>query len=540
MATQRRVEVTIRLAEDAKAARSNFDTKWQDAADYILPERDFTVKRAPGERRRDKVFNATAPLANDSLASALHGLLSNSSIVWFILRSTNPKDNENQEFKTWLYLTTLLMLEYFNSPQSNFMLASHELYLDIGSFGTGVCLTRRRPGRPLRFEAQPLADTYVCEDDDGQVVEVYQFLKMRARDIVKRWGEDNAHRDIVKASKDPAHCNELFEILHAIYKREDHDPLLADAGNKPWASEYIDLKNKKHLSIGGFDRLPRKMVRWAKASGEAYGTGPGVRSLNATKTVNLMTKDVLISGELANRPPLNAPATGYLKGPIYQTPGAVNYYTAGSRDRVEPMHTGADPRIGVEMIQLWESRIEQFFFLDVLKLPDRDRMTATEIIERRQQGLLLASPQMSRMYTEWLQPAILEVYMWMKETGQLPPLPQGFEGRTLTVDYVSPMAMAQKASLAQNIIRVMEDGALLIQAKPEVMDNIDADRIMRDLVNLHNANPQYLNTINRVRQLRDSRNRALAADQVAETAQKGAKAAKDLAAASAGGLDLAA
>ncbi len=62
----------IRRQEALAASRATLDAQWQEIADLVRPMRaDFVLRRAPGEKRQQKVFDGVAGLAADNLAAGL-------------------------------------------------------------------------------------------------------------------------------------------------------------------------------------------------------------------------------------------------------------------------------------------------------------------------------------------------------------------------------------------------------------------------------------------------------------------------------------
>ena len=56
--------------------RSNWESHWQQIADYMLPRKaDSTKKREQGDKRTELLFDGTAIHAVELLASSLHGML---------------------------------------------------------------------------------------------------------------------------------------------------------------------------------------------------------------------------------------------------------------------------------------------------------------------------------------------------------------------------------------------------------------------------------------------------------------------------------
>ena len=54
----------IRRQEALAGERATLDTLWQEIAELMKPRRaDFTFQRVPGDKRTQKIFDATAGLA---------------------------------------------------------------------------------------------------------------------------------------------------------------------------------------------------------------------------------------------------------------------------------------------------------------------------------------------------------------------------------------------------------------------------------------------------------------------------------------------
>ena len=521
-------EQIIRRFEKAKLDRSNWDHHWQEVADLVLPTRDFITRRTAGERRRSKIYNDTASEAAESLAAALDGMLTNTAIRWFSLVPDDLTVVEDEEVGSWLYDTETRMLAWFDSTDSGFAIAAHETYLDLVTFGTAVTLVVKAGGS-LSYRAKQLANFYMRESESGEMSEMYRKFEMTCMDAYERWG-DLVSEETAKKAKDPKKSDDKVSYLHYIYRRRHTDYGRMDGINKPWASIYIETKKKRVISRGGFDSNPYLTPRWSKSAEETYGRSPAMKMLPSIKVVNAMSRTQIEAAELAVRPPLMMPANS-VEGPILTAPGSIMYIRGGTRDFPQPLITGARPDIAEGMIQGRESRIEKAFFLDSLKLPDRDRMTATEIIQRRQEGLIFASPILSRLYAEWLNPIIQRTFAWMMEANLLPPPPMALAGGGLNIHYVSPMAISKRAAESQAFIQAMSIATPLIQADPDVMSNLDSDVAFRAIMNQNNVNPIYLRSARDVMMARQREQEAVAQQQQIEAAQGGAAATRDAAAA---------
>lgn len=516
---------SIKAFKSAKSDRVNWDNHWQDIANYVLPTRDFQTQKSKGSQRRGLIYNTTAPEAAVQLSAALEGMLFNTGIRWFELTTEDEDVNKLHEVREWLYDSTNRMLAYFDNTNSKFSLSAHEIALDLVSFGTGVMLVQESKGA-LKFQARDLSGIYLKASDDGDIVDVFREFTMPAWECVEVFGKDGVSEQTLKCSGDPEKKDKEIKILHHVYLRLDRDYTKLDKTNKQWGSYYCEIDQKHSLSEGGFDENPYIIVRWSKSAEEVYGRSPAMQVLPTIKVVNAMARTILEASELAVRPPVVVGA-GTMEGPIRTSPGSIMYVRQGTRDVPQPFNSGARPDIGHELMDREEMKIQKAFFADRLSLPEQDRMTATEIIERRQQGLMVVSPVLSRLYSEWLNPVIKKAFKWMMSKGMLMEMPEAVSGAVMKINYVSPMAISRRASVTQSFMQAMSAGQILLQVNPEVMQNLDLDAIFRSLMTSNNVDPSFLKQEHEVAAARQQQAEMQAQQQQLDMAQQAASAAKD-------------
>ena len=127
-----------------ESERGQWEYHWQQLAEYILPRKaDINVRRTPGDKRMELVFDGTAIHASEMLAASLHGMLTNPYSPWFDLRYRDEEFNKDDEAKEYLEEVTDLLHKTFQ--RSNFSEQIHELYMDLVVFGTGVCFVEEDP-----------------------------------------------------------------------------------------------------------------------------------------------------------------------------------------------------------------------------------------------------------------------------------------------------------------------------------------------------------------------------------------------------------
>lgn len=550
----RSATVTLSRWEQAREDRRPFDTLWQDTADYVRPTKRFfdDPSNSPITNRaykRARIYDEIGVRASQSLAAAEHGLLFNPTTVWLRFGLEDFDELDSDDAREWLGELSNAALSHLNNPASGFATASFETALDLTTFGMGpIQLIDARD--EFRVRARNLCDFWFCEDSDGRCTDVFHRIRMTVAEAAETFGADNlsekSRRILESAKSSDARTgggNEPYKtkiaILHAIGRNMERQHGKVDAANKPWKSEYLEIE-AGHLiegadpsgrpNVGGFDENQYLYPRFYKDAEEVYGESPSTHALAGIKNCNVMKLDILTAGEIAVRPPMWAPA-GSIDGRLDTFPGAMVWGKVGSKaeNMPQPIFTGSDPRIGVDLLKHEQKGVEEFYFLDALKLPELDRMTAEEIITRRQQGLLRASPMLSRHYDEWLSPLAMRLARWLIRTQRVRPMPRELAGRRVRIHYLGPMALSQQESEAMAFSTSMAQIAPLLELSQEAADNINIDAAVRGIFAMRNVSPRFLNTLAELQKMRRARGQKTGAAEQIALATQAAAATRDVA-----------
>ena len=125
-----------------KGERAEFERTWQEIADYVRPLRaEFTAIRTPGERRNQRIFDATPLMAADSFAGGIYGMMTNPANRWFALRVADDEMNDYDPVRDWLYDVETRVLHSFGPQVSRFYSVLPSMYADLACFGTAVFFT---------------------------------------------------------------------------------------------------------------------------------------------------------------------------------------------------------------------------------------------------------------------------------------------------------------------------------------------------------------------------------------------------------------
>ena len=73
---RKEVAALDRRLKTLTSQRSNWESHWQELADYMLPRKaDITKKRSQGDKRTELIYDGTAIHSVELLAASLHGML---------------------------------------------------------------------------------------------------------------------------------------------------------------------------------------------------------------------------------------------------------------------------------------------------------------------------------------------------------------------------------------------------------------------------------------------------------------------------------
>lgn len=496
----------VKKHDRLKTSRSNWDSYWQQLAEYFVPKKD-NVYGSPvqGDIRENKLYTSVSVQANEDLASALHGMLTNPSSIWFGLSTGDKQLDKNKNVKQWLQDVVRIMTNVMN--QSNFQTQIHEVYIDLGSFGTAVMKIEEDDDYVVNFNARPVYEGYIAENSKGMVDTVSYEFKMTLRQIVQEFGEAvlDKHERLRKLFND----DEQYEmtIIHLVEPRTEYNPKLISPSKLPFASYKVLKEFDIILSEKGFHENPYVVTRWSKSSGELYGRSPGMKCLSDAKMLNQLQMYILKGLSKIVDPPVQMPDDGFLM-PIKLKSGGVNYYRANSRDRIEPIQSGARPDLGAEFFRDVEMRIKQAFYIDKLQIRDGDRMTTVEVRQRIEEQLRVLGPVLGRQQFELLRPMLERVYGICLRKDLFPPAPPEIADMVLQVEYTSQIARVQRTADVDNISRVIQLAAPLIQSKPEMLDIFDGDGVLRDLIDKFNLPAEYSTEDRLVQEIRSARQEA--------------------------------
>jgi len=485
--------------EKLRTTRSNWESHWQEVADYCLPRRaDVTKSRSKGDKRTEFIYDGTALHALELLASSLHGMLTNSASPWFSMRFKDESFSGDEEAQEWLESATRTMYTAF--ARSNFQQEIHEVYTDLVAFGTSCMLIEPDEDNILRFSTRHIKEIYAAENHKGIVDTIHREFKMSARAALAKFGDKLPKRMLQTAKEHPY---EEVTLYHCVKPNDKTNPYKMDNLSMPFTSIYYDKDESTIISVSGYNEFPYVVPRWLKSSSETYGRSPSMSALPDIKMLNKMSETTIKAAQKMVDPPLLVPDDSFVL-PVRTQPGGLNFYRSGSRDRIEPLNIGANTPVGINLEEQRRAAIQQTYFIDQLISEQSQRMTATEVMQRNEEKMRMLAPVLGRLQAEMLKPLIDRSFNILVRSKMLPEPPEQLQGQTIDIEYVSPLARSQRSGDVQAIMRTMEMIAPLSDRLP-VMDHIDPDMLVKHITDVLGVPRKVLRSDKEIVEIRTQR-----------------------------------
>lgn len=502
--------------ESLRSDRMSWWTHWRELADYLLPRRyKWLITPNQGNRGspiNQKIINNTGTIALRVLSAGMMSGLTSPSKPWFRLTTGNDELDADPDVKQWLDEVRTRMERVF--AESNFYNALAVLYQDLGAFGTGVMVIYEDFEDVIHCTNACAGEYFLANGRKGTVETFAREFVLTTLQIAEEFGLDNASVT-VQTSIDTSGA-QLVKELKVGHVIEPNIALLPDTPGvtgMPWRETYWErgTGNDKILRSRGFQEQPFIAARWDVFANDAYGRSPGMDALGDIKALQVMEKRKGQALDKHVNPPMLADIT--LKNePASLISGGVTYTTNIEKGGMRPIHEVAPDFTGlVADISKVEMRIQTTFYRDLfLMISDLETVrTATEIDARKEEKLIQLGPVLERFENEALDPAVFRTFSIMNRGGLLPPAPPAMRGRMPRVEYVSMLAVAQRAVSTSAIERLMAFVGNLTAGDRSALDNVDIDETVDQYADLLGVSPKLIRSTISVTKLRAARQKAM-------------------------------
>lgn len=510
--------------EALKTERSAWDGLWQEIGDFVMPRKaQITSFSTPPNNDKERLlFDSTAVQANMILANGQLSWMTPHETPWFALEA--PRQLNSDRVKRWLHVCTEELR--LALAKSNFYTEIHELYLNRGGFGTGAMYVEDDGRGGLFFDNLDLGSFVCAEDHLGFVDTVFRDLgdkTMTLRACVQKFGLESLSDGLQQKYKSGgSEWDKPVEIIHAVFPRDDaaRMPGKLDALNMPVASVYFERATKHVVRQSGYEEMPCMVTRFLKWMSATYGWSPSWVALSDSKQLNFIQKMMDVLAEVSAFPRMLVPSS--LEAEIDTRAHGVTYYDENSPGgKPQEWLTQGRYDIGKDRIAEKQAAINKAFHVDLFAMfaqMEARQMTAREVAERASEKLTQFSPTFGRITSELLEPLIQRVFSLMLRGGFLPPpppeavIPLG-DGTAFVpppnIIYSSRIALAIRSLHNTGYSRTLEHMAPIMASRPDVLDNMDVDRAIRDMMRYDGVPPEWLLEEEQVAKIRAARAKQL-------------------------------
>jgi len=321
-----------------------------------------------------------------------------------------------------------------------------------------------------------------------------------------------------------------------IEPRADRDITQRDKLNMPFRGVYWEwgLQSEAPLREEGFKLFPVLAPRWEVVGRDIYGRSPAMDALGDSKALQSYEYNLGNAFDYLARPPLMAHES--LKNRLNNLkPGGISFYGSAMMNQGELLKTAYDMRIDPkgwqEVKQEIVGRINSALFKDLFMMLSQfeaGQMTATEVMMRQQEKMLMLGPVVERLTHELCGPLIEITFGKLLEAKLLPMPPQELQGQSLQVDYKSILVQAQQQAGLAGMDRFVTVLGEVAQLNPQALDNVDVDKLVNRYADDLDVPPDCLLASDQVAVVRQQRQAAMQRQQQQEQLQAGADAAAKL------------
>ncbi len=528
MPDESRVKELLRRRQALSKDRGQWESHWDDIAAVQSPRRlGFVTATVEGDRRTEDIYDGTPMQAARGLANAVGGQIRPEGEQYHSIHTVDEADETTDEAKDWLGGVDETMSDAFNNPKARMRQALGEVDMDLVTLGTGVVFTGEGD-TSLLFQSLHLKDAFPFFGETGNPEGMFRDRKLTVRQAIARFTLEKLSPE-TQERHERGDLDDKVDFLHVVVPREEGrvDALLAR--NLPWADMWIETEAQKLIKSGGFHEFPFAVPRWDTSSGENYGRSPGMIALPDSNTAQAMAATLLIAGQRAADPPLAVPDDGVFDAPN-TFPGGLAYYdveTARAVGRIPfaSLDSGGNIPLTREMQDDTRNQIWNAFFRNILRLPiDGPQMTATEIIERKEEFIREIGPVFGRLESDYTAPIVERAFQIMLRAGAFPDIPEVLSEKSVRFEYQSPIKRIRQqieAAAAEQWARgLLEVDTQRPDALDRASDIVNFDALGRFGAEAAGLPEGVVNGEDAVQALRQQRaDQAAAAQQAAELQQ---------------------
>jgi hypothetical protein len=509
----------LKRFKKAHSRKTNWETLYEDAQDYVAPQRETFDYEEIGTRKDGSdtnVYDSTAQNALLNFASNLQSSLVPPMKRWIELKPAPNSGLPEPDASNALERITEIMFQALSV--SNFDTQVAESFLDLG-FGTGAFLVfAGDEDSPFEFVNVPLSQIFLEEGPHGRIETAFRKFKLPARVVEKQWPDLKITSELSECmSEDP---DKLLNFVEATIpqKVSTFDPQANESREVDGYEYSVVWEDQKQKIVSReMNSSPWIIFRWANLPGEIYGRGPvltalpDIKSLNKVKELLLQSASIAAFGmyTVADDGVINTENIEFGPGaliPVSSNPGSMQGPT------LAPLAVAGDVNLTQFVIQDLQNSINKMMFGDPLGDVTLPVKTATEISLRQQDLAKRIGSAFGKLQFELITPLVNRLLDILDELGLIDLGDFRVDGKTLAIEHISPLAQAQDEEDIIKMVRYAETMVNLFG--PQVSSlAMKPDMFGRKLAEKLNISMDVLPTEEEVEQIKGAAAQALANQQ---------------------------
>lgn len=482
---------------DLRSIRVLEEPQWREIATLIKPEERDIGTRNMRQRVADEIFDSSPLIALDEFEGGFFNQATNPAERWMSLTLTNKDLAKWGPVRDFLWAFENALFASVSPARSGFYVNIPGCFGDLGAFGLGTLYSAENQAKTGFVDlAIPLSESWIDTDGMGNLTRFDREVPMYGRQMKAQFGEAAAH---VPDSRQ-------IYVIHAVVKNPEFREGALGPKGMAWSSLYLSEDDRNFRVDKGYYEMPYHSIPWRLRSGRIYPIGPGHIARADVNMLNEMERSHIVSAQFAAEPPVLLHDQSVLTAADIQ-PNALLYGSVNEDGKplVQNFSRGGDVKLSLEQSQQRRQSIRDAYKFSLMQLLNRPQMTATEFLGQKSMQLQLLAPNLTKIHTYGLAPFVARRARMLQRMGLAPPPPPEMQGQKIEIEFVSPLAKAQKASIGQSTMQFVGAVGQLAQADPSAMDNIDTDGTVNVLYDSFGPPPGVMRDPKAIARLRSDR-----------------------------------
>lgn len=265
-------------------------------------------------------------------------------------------------------------------------------------------------------------------------------------------------------------------------------------------------KTKRLLDVEMYTTIPYGVATDVRVDGETYGRGMCGRVLPDVGVLNSKKKIELISDRVCGASPLKVTGTG-LQRPISSELRPFELIPLKPGTNMEPIFDANSMwRRNRAIYEEENLSVKRGMEVDNIEPEYKDRMTGMEFTRRQDTSQSQFLPKSNNIYDQLVHPVLQEALNHAYLVGRLQPPPEEMllSGLNFRLETYSTFTYGQNSEKGYNINRALAPLGDIPSAHPEILDNIDFNKVLRSQFS-HYEMAHWLRNTDEVDQMRQRR-----------------------------------